>query len=446
MLWSMVRKIQDFLSDDKFSEILKGSIWALAARVIAAVMALQTSIIVSRFFGAEVVGSLALMDSFMLLASVIAVLGMDTAVLRLIPEHLAKHSPGSAFIVYRKILYSVSLAALFVGFGLFLVSPLIAEKVFNNPYLIFYFSYGAVFVIFKSVLLLNIKAIRALKLIKVFAFLQILPHFTNIILIVILWKVVHAENTPLYAQLSSIALTCLFSLGIIAYVFRKRATAQDVICSISFKELWSISLPMLLATSMTIIIAQTGVIILGIYRPEVDVGYYSIASKLATLTTFVLGAINTITAPKFAELFHLGKIEELFYVAKKSSKLVFWLTTPILLIFLFFGKQILGSVYGEDFIVAYPALCILVAGQFANSISGSTSIFMNMTGNQKVFKNIMLSTACLNILLNIVLVPSNGLNGSALAASICLCYWNLVTLIYIKIKYGQTTGYFLFNS
>ncbi len=97
------KKIHNLVSDKKFSEILRGSVWALGAKVMAAVLGMVTYIIIARAYGAEVLGIVAVLQSFLMLATIFTVLGTNTSILRLIPEHLAKYSPGSAFRVYRKI-------------------------------------------------------------------------------------------------------------------------------------------------------------------------------------------------------------------------------------------------------------------------------------------------------------------------------------------------------
>jgi O-antigen/teichoic acid export membrane protein len=90
----------------------------------------------------------------------------------------------------------------------------------------------------------------------------------------------------------------------------------------------------------------------------------------------------------------------------------------------------------------FTALVLLAIGQFVHSISGATGLFMNMTGNQKALRNIMLIAAVLNIGINIILIPSLGIYGAAIAAMVSLIAWNITTLIYIKMKFGKTTGYF----
>ncbi len=435
-------KIKNLISDKKFSEILTGSAWALLAKVFAAGFGLISSIIIARFYGANVMGIVAVINSFLILASIITVMGTDTSILRLIPEHLIKYSPSSAFKVYRKTLYMVMGASFITGVLFFFCADLIADRVFSKPHLSFYFAFAAIFVIFKSLVMLNNQAVRGLKLIKMFAIMQFLPQGFNLLLLILLGMLVSTNDVPVYSILGSFALAGILGWTIIEYVFRKRRQTQDVVHAMPARDIFSISLPMLMTASMAFIIAQTGVIMLGMFRTEAEVGYYAIAVKLATLTTFILNAVNSMAAPKFSELFHSDKMDELFYVAKKSAKLIFWTTTPILLGFIILGKPLLSLVFGSEFAIAYPVLVLLSFGQFVNSISGSTGLFMNMTGNQKIFSNIMLFAALINIVLNYLLIPTFGNFGAAAAAMVSIIVWNVTTLIYIKIKFGKTTGYF----
>ena len=75
-------------------------------------------------------------------------------------------------------------------------------------------------------------------------------------------------------------------------------------------------------------------------------------------------------------------------------------------------------------------------------IVGVSLLFMNMTGNQNIFRNIVSMAALMNIALNILLTPAFGLYGAATAAMVSIMTWNITTLCYIKLKFGKTTGYF----
>ncbi len=436
------QKLHNLISDQKFSEILTGSAWALSARVIATGFGLIASIIIARFYGAEVVGIVAVIQSFLMLATIFTVLGTQTSLLRLIPEHLVKYSPTSAFKVYRKTQFIVIGVSLVTGTLFFICADLIAAQVFSKPHLSFYFALASVFVVFKSLMLLNTQAVRGLRLIKVFALMQVLPQGFNLLLLVSLGLLWPSKDVPVYAILSGFALTGILGWFIMEYEFRQKMQPQDPVHPMPTRGILSISIPMLMTQTMTFVIGQTGVIMLGMFRSEAEVGYYAIAVKLGTLTAFILRAVNSMAGPRFSELFHSEKMDELFYVAQKSAKLIFWTTTPILLGLIIFGRPILYIAFGQEFTVAYPALVLLVTGQFVHSISGATGLFMNMTGKQNVFRNIMVAAAIVNIGLNLLLIPDYGIYGAAVAAMVSLAGWNIVTLSYIKLKFGKTTGYF----
>jgi O-antigen/teichoic acid export membrane protein len=436
------QKYHNLISDKKFSEILTGSAWALGARVIATVLGMVTSIIIARCYGAEVLGIVAVLNSFLMLATIFTVLGTNTSILRLIPEHLAKYSPTSAFNVYRKTQYFVAGISIITGAILFFASGFIADTVFSKPHLRFYFALAAGFIIFKSLMQLNTQAVRGLRLIKIFAFMQLLPSLSKLLILVPITIFFFHMDNPIYAMFASITITALAGAIIMDRVFKQKTNPNDAPHPMPIRKIISTSLPMLMTATMTFVIGQTGVIMLGMFRSEAEVGYYAIAVKLATLTAFILYAVNSMAGPKFSELYHSDKIDELFHVARKSAKLIFWTTTPILLCLIVFGKAILHTAFGQEFIIAYPALVLLIMGQFFHSISGATGLFMNMTGNQKRFRDIVFIAALGNVFLNLLLTPRYGLYGAAVAAMVSLITWNSLTLALIKKKFGTTTGYF----
>ncbi len=442
-MFSIIKKrFNNLIADPRFSEILAGSVWALSARVVSNGFGLVASIVIARFYGADVVGIVAVIQSFLMLSTIFTVLGTQTSLLRLIPEHLAKYSHTSAFRVYRKTQFMVILVSVATGTLFFIFSELIAARMFSKPHLSFYFALASIFVIFKSLMLLNTQAVRGLRLIKVFALMQVLPQGFNLLLLVSLGYLWPSQDVPVYAILGGFAITGILGWFIMEYEFKRKMQPQDLVHPMPSREVLSISLPMLMTHAMDFLVAQTGVIMLCIFRTEAEVGYYAIAVKLATLTNYFLQAVNSMAGPKFSELFHSDKMDELFYVAKKSAKLIFWTTAPILLGFVILGKPILQIGFGKEFSSAYPALVLLVIGQFVHSISGATGLFMNMTGNQNVFRNIVVVAAFANVAFNLLLTPDYGIIGAAIAAMVSLAGWNVATLGYMKLKFRKTTGYF----
>jgi len=196
---------------------------------------------------------------------------------------------------------------------------------------------------------------------------------------------------------------------------------------------------MLLSSSLALIMGLTDTIMLGMFRTEEEVGIYNIALKLSMITSITLMAINTIAAPKFAEFWGKKDLDGLAKVAQQSTKLIFWTSFPVLILFLFFPKPILG-VFGEEFKTGALALIILTIGQFVNAAAGSVGYILNMTGKQKFVQNIIFIGALINIILNYLLIPIFGIIGAALASAVSMIFWNI--MFSIKVKYILKTWIF----
>lgn len=432
---------RSLLADTHFSEILTGSMYSMVATVVAIVLGMVASIIVVRFYGAEMMGVLAVVNSFIMLATILSGMGMNVTLLRLIPEHVHKYSYTSAFRVYRTSLLSVAVASVLLGGLLFVGSDAVATHVFSKPRLSFFIALASGAIVFYALMDLSIHTLRGLRLIRSFVIIKVLPTAVMVLILLAMTGLMSEPNSPVYAQLVSWGVAGIVGSGAVAHAFRHRKRVGDVVHTIHLKKIWSISIPMLMTASMIFIIGQIGVIMLAVFRTEREVGYYAVAVRVATLSAFVIQAINTMAAPKFSELFHDGKMADLFRVAKQSTRLIFWSTVPILLALIVFGKPLLRVLFGEELVVAYGAMVILLWGQFVNAISGSTGYFMNMTGHHVALRNIVAVSAVATVVLSYVMIPTYGISGAAVAGTVGLVLWNGYTLLYIKLRYGHTIGY-----
>jgi len=92
------------------------------------------------------------------------------------------------------------------------------------------------------------------------------------------------------------------------------------------------------------------------------------------------------------------------------------------------------GIFGDEFIAGSVVLIILLIGRFINSFSGSTGLILQMTGHQKVYRDIVAVALILNIVLNLILTPLYGYVGTAVATVISIAVWNIWAAVYIKRK------------
>ncbi len=442
MVNSIISKIKSFLSidgDPIFLGIVKGGSLTLFARILNAVLLLVINILVARLYGSGVVGILAIINSFLNITFLFNLFGTNTAVLRLVPEYTSRYSESSgreAWMRIQKLVLAfspiISLLIIVIGLLWDHISP--SSKI-SLPY----FYIAAILTPFFSLLKLNTEALRAFLNTQLYALANILPAAANLLILLILITIRKEGADPIWAFTgSNVAIWVITTFMVLSVLPRKNPHGSIV--QIPYQKIISISLPMGISFGITQGMNYLDTIILGIYRPEAEVGVYSTVVKLAALTSFIIYSINAVSASKFSELHFSQKSKDLFALAKKSSNLIFWASLPILVFLIIFGKQLLG-IFGNDFRTGYLAMVILVGSQFFDAIGGSNSLYLNMTGSENKLKNIMLIALLIYVIMNIVLVPSMGATGSACARLSSTVFWNLTAT---TIIYKQTGNWISF--
>ena len=186
------------------------------------------------------------------------------------------------------------------------------------------------------------------------------------------------------------------------------------------------ALPLAFVAGMFLINSYTDIISLGIFMSPADVGVYRVVVAGAAMVVFALNALNMIFAPRMARLHALNEMEGLQRLATMSARMALLLAVPVLLLFVFLGKWILGSVFGAAFAGGYQALIILSVGQLANAGMGSVGMLLNMTGHERDTARALGVSAATNVVLNLVLIPLLGINGAASATAISMALWNVI--------------------
>ena len=85
-----------------------------------------------------------------------------------------------------------------------------------------------------------------------------------------------------------------------------------------------------ISSSMLLLLQWIDVLFLGYFKSASDVGIYTVAVKISMFSSIILFSINSIVAPKLSDFFTKNKIDEFKKIIKKSSKLMFFLTIPVL--------------------------------------------------------------------------------------------------------------------
>lgn len=162
-----------------------------------------------------------------------------------------------------------------------------------------------------------------------------------------------------------------------------------------------------------------------------DAGAFFASQKIAMILALPLNAINIISAPEIARLYHAKDIDGLRSFLRKLMML---LVGPILLgfvVIVLLGRQLL-SLFDPNFVATYPILLVLAAGLTVRSFCGPVGILLLMIGRERMALFIFLTTEGLALLAMPFMAVQFGMIGAAWAAFVGALGVSLVPVLWCR--------------
>lgn len=439
MLDIFKEKLRKRIKDKGLRELLRGASSTMALRVTGFIVGYVFILIISRTYGSSVLGIYTLCSTILIIFSVAGRLGFDASIVKFFSQNIIYNKWDTIHEIYSKILRIVIPWGLCLTTILFFSSGWLSETFFHKPWLTPYFKIISIGVLPMILRFINSESYRGFKMMPQYAYSQHVSYFLYALVLLGGVSVFYKNDfLPNICFVASLAILSVSSTILVFRRIRRQSVTQSH--SINTREMLRISTPMMLSTSLMLISGFINTIVLGIYGTEGEVGLYNVIFKIGTLTSMILTSVNSIAAPKFAELHALNDREGLARTAIQTSKINFWASMPVLAGTIIFRREIL-QVFGDEFVAGADVLLFTIAGQCVNMFSGSVSAFLNMTGHQNVQRTILLISTAINIITCMILIPKYGLAGSAICGMIFMISWNVLALLYIKVRLNVQTYY-----
>lgn len=183
------------------------------------------------------------------------------------------------------------------------------------------------------------------------------------------------------------------------------------------------------------------VLMLGFYRDASQVGIYSLADRAAASIIIFQVIMNQISTASISKLHALDEKEKLQKMVVKIARWVTALSIPVFLVIIFFGKWIL-SYFGPAFVNGETALVIICIGQLVGIAFGPVGNFSITTKNEGITIFFSIVKMTILVLFNIILTPTWGINGTAIATALSIIVWNAGMFIAIRKRTGLRTWIF----
>jgi O-antigen/teichoic acid export membrane protein len=421
--------------DRHIRKLLTGSGFLTICQFGAAALGFVITVLISRVYGPSVLGVTASISSAVTLMSFIALLGTDTLSLKVFSRSLTRRE---FYDLYRKILVVCCFGiALVLSVSLFLSIVFKIELLGGLRGYTFLLLFLIIVAVFQK---LNFNVLRGQGEIFYFSTAEIVSTatlFVSVGMAIVLGA--RGEQIPYWYSMSYVSgfLYSIYALWKIESKGKRIVQRDHLHDDFTYYRIIRSSVPMLGTTLSFTVITTTDILILNIFMEQDRVGVYSVYVRLLLGITIIVNSVNSVLAPQIARFFEKGEVDVLEKFIKKTTLITLFASLIPATLLVVFDDYILG-IFGNEFISDRVVLYILISSCLLNVFFGETGFFLNMTRNENIFFIIMSVSACINLLLNIVLIRIYGTIGAAIASLVTVFVWNVMSTIVIYRRFGHT--------
>jgi O-antigen/teichoic acid export membrane protein len=179
----------------------------------------------------------------------------------------------------------------------------------------------------------------------------------------------------------------------------------------------------------------TTIILTSKVASPIEVGGMNIITKYLSLTNQLLNVTNNYLGPSFSSLFHKLKIRELNALVAKNTKFIVLVTMPLLIVLFAFPGFFLGF-FSSEYLSLKLIFRIMLAGTAFNVLCGSCGLLMQMTDQQKKYRQILFVALLIQGIFGYLLSIFMGILGIAICACFSLVFWNMISIYTLQSKKG----------
>ena len=431
----MFKKIKDKL-DVHTLEVILNSSHTMIVKLVGMIVGISVSIFLGRNLGSEGLGIVNFSNRLGMILLILTMFGFQNVIIKFVAIAMGKSDDKAVADTLKTSLFFNSFLSILIATLGAIILPLVLAIWADNQDL-----YIPLLIVFVMLIPQTISRVYASalngygKIWQANLVNQTLSHLLVGIGLFIYWQL-DIEFTPISVLI--LYAISRFCLVLIVMKLWKQTFVSKIKAGFNFKPMFKMAKPLLLVTGTGVIASNADIIMLGIIGTFDDVGIYSVAARLALITSLFLLVINSAIKPKMAMLFSDNKINKIRAMVQTVTKGLTFVALLFVISVLILGEWILG-LWGTEFKDAYNVLVVLSIGQFFNMASGCSGTLLIMSGYEKIHGYISVFSLILNIILNLILITNYGALGAAIATAITVILSNTVKVIMAKIKTGILT-------
>lgn len=424
MLTRIKHLVDSALVHQGFRRYFANTSWLFAEQILRMVAGLLVGIWVARYLGPEQLGVFSYAIAFAAIFSSIAKLGLDGIVVRGLVREPNQRD------LYLGTAFWLKLGGAIVTLGTIAFAVQLTSNDRTTNFYIFIIASGTIFQSFE--------VIDFYFQSKVLSKFVSLCKMTQLLLSSLLkiYFVLTGADLIYFVLVSLVDQATLAVTLCIAYRYQKLGGFYRHFDLPTVKQLLKDSWPLILAGLAVMLYMRVDVVMLQQMVGEREVGIYAAATKISEIWYFLPSIIVASVSPAIIKAhsldsgLYISRLRQLYFIMA-------WLAIGISLPLSLLSGTIVSILFGSEFAEAAPVFAIHLWASIAVFLGVASGQYLLVEQLQKIsFYRTFIGLVC-NILLNLILIPSMGAKGAAIATVISY-FAATLALIFFKSTRAHT--------
>lgn len=419
------------------ARVIKNSGYLFSATGITAVISMVQGILAARLLGVEGFGILGAITMFTSVVNKFVSFRMGELVIKYIGQYTEADDTRRAAALF-KVAALAEMGASLVAFALIgLLSPLAAQYFAKDISLAHWFA------LYGLIVIANLIAESSTGLLQIFdrfrrmAALSVVQSLATLAIITIVYTQKGGFGGILAAYIVGKTIGAL-GLTFAALIEATRRWGKGWwksplgVLRPQARELAHFAISTNISASLSLINKDSELLWVSLLRNPLEAGYYKLALSLANLAQMPVSPLPQATYPEISREIARKNWDNVRFILKRGSLLAGGYTLAISLGLLVLGRPLIQYLYKPEYLPAYPALLILLAGFLVANTFYWNRIALLSIGHPDFPAKVNLALAIMKVIGMLLLVPRYGFLASA--ALLAGSYLIGVTVSVIKFR------------
>jgi O-antigen/teichoic acid export membrane protein len=217
------------------------------------------------------------------------------------------------------------------------------------------------------------------------------------------------------------------------------------------KSYLSFALPMFLYSIIATITANIDKLMIGYFWTATEVGYYFSLQQILQIILVISVGFNTVLFPAYSEFFAKKDYEKINTTTRTAERYISMVIVPPMVVIILFVKPVISIMLNSAFLPAASTLIVLTIYAALTSLMAPYYSLIAGLNRPGVYAKIGLGICLINIALNFLLIPRQGLLSSIgitgpIGAAFAMVISTAVGFVWIRFSAKKLSGIHLLQT